>query len=133
MNNRRWIAQAMRYVQSGLAIYVLDLMTFSVLNWLSPAQFAYWTVAGRLVGAAAGFVLHHHYSFAGDKAHSTAQAAWRYILLLALNAVLSVALLTWAVEQWRVDAAWARPAIDVLVIALAYIGSKFWVFRTKAA
>lgn len=133
MTDRQWAAQAMRYAQSGLAIYALDLATFSVLNWFAPSHFANWTVAGRLVGAAAGFLLHRQYSFAGDKAHSTAQAVWRYILLLAVNAALSVVLLTWAVGHWRFDATWARPVIDVLVIALAFIGSKFWVFRAKVA
>lgn len=129
--NNQWFVQASRYLQSGLVVYALDLTTFSLLNWIAPEYFSYWTVTGRLVGAAAGFILHHYYSFAGEKVQSTAQSVWRYILLLTANAALSVILLNAAVEQWQCDAAWARPVIDILIIALAFVISKFWVFKTK--
>ena len=126
---RQFGGEVMRYLQSGLGVYALDLATFCLLNWFAPAHYALWTVAGRLVGAAAGFVFHNTYSFAGDKALPGRQIALRYCVLLLANALLSVALLRGAVEGLGLDSGWVRPIIDVLVIALAFLGSKFWVFR----
>ena len=129
MTIARFGTEAMRYLQSGLGIYALDLVTFSVLHWFAPSHYAAWTVAGRLVGAGAGYVLHNHYSFAGEKAHSARTIAWRYALLWTANAVLSVAILRGAVEGLGADGTWARPIIDVFVIGLAFAVSKFWVFK----
>lgn len=120
---------AARYLQSGLAVYALDLATFGLLTWLAPAHYALWTVAGRIVGAASGFALHRHYSFAGPKQHSPRQSAARYAALLAANAILSALLLNAAVEGLGLSSLWARPVIDILVIGLAFLGSKFWVFK----
>ena len=122
-----------RYVQSGLAVYALDLGLFSLLNWLAPAHYATWTVAGRIAGAAAGFFLHNSYSFAGEKAHSKRRMAAHYLILLVANALLSVLLLRLSVEGLGIASWLARPVIDVLIIALAFLGSRLWVFRAAKA
>lgn len=133
MDLRRLSSEAVRYLQSGLGIYALDLATYSALFWLAPAHYAVWTVAGRLVGAAAGFVLHNRYSFAGEKALPARSIAVRYAALWLTNAVLSIVLLRGAIEGAGMNGSWARPMIDVIVIGLAFIASKYWVFHKKAA
>ena len=84
---------------------------------------------GRLAGAAVGFVLHDGYSFAGRKAYSKVRMAARYGVLLTVNAVLSVLLLRLSVEGLDIDSWLARPVIDLFIIALAFLGSRQWVFR----
>ncbi len=121
--------EATRYLQSGLGVYALDLAAFSLLNWLAPQHYVIWTVAGRVIGAAAGFALHNHYSFAGRKEYSAGQSAVRYAVLLALNVALSAMLLNAAVKWLGLDSRWVRPIIDILIIGLAFLGSKFWVFK----
>lgn len=123
---------ASRYLQSGLLVYAIDLGTFWILNAFVPAQYAVWTVVGRISGATAGFFLHDGYSFAGHKAVAKRVRMFRYLTLLMFNAVMSVLLLELAVTQFHMTSAFARPVIDILVIALAYLASKHWVFsRTK--
>lgn len=133
VNLRRLSGEAVRYLQSGLGVYALDLATYSALFWIAPAHYVVWTVAGRLVGAAAGFVLHNTYSFRGEKALPARSIAVRYAALWLANAALSVMLLRGAVEGAGLDGTWARPAIDVLVIGLAFVASKYWVFRKADA
>lgn len=118
-----------RYAQTGLIVYALDLGLFSLLNWQAPTHYATWTVVGRLGGAAAGFILHDAYSFAGKKAHSRGRMAVRYVLLLTVNALLSVLLLRLSVEGLGLESWLARPVIDMFIIALAFLGSRRWVFR----
>lgn len=126
----RWRASSLsRYIQSGMVVYAIDLGLFTLLNWLAPAYYASWTVAGRIAGAASGFVLHNAYSFAGEKAHGRIGMAVRYILMLSGNALLSVLLLRLSVEGLGVESWLARPVIDIMVIGLAYLGSRRWVFR----
>lgn len=120
-----------RYMVSGGIVYACDLAVFTLLNFLAPTHYIYWTVAGRIAGALVGFLLHNLYTFRGEKEHASHVRALRYILLFISNAALSVLLLRLAIEYLSIPVLAARIAVDVIIIILTFIISRQLVFSAK--
>ena len=121
-----------RYMVSGGIVYACDLGVFTLLNYIAPVHYIYWTVAGRVAGALVGFALHNFYTFKGEKQHASHVRALRYILLFTSNAALSVLLLRLATEYLTVPILAARIVVDVIIIILTFVISRQLVFSAKS-
>lgn len=124
---------ALRYLLTGGVVYLVDLATYLLLHGLSPDRYAAANIAGKIAGAATGFVLHNLFTFAGRKQLGGASRAVRYVALLLLNLTASAGLLWLAVERLGLPATPARIAIDILVIAASFLASRRFVFARSAA
>ena len=122
--------QVARYGLVGLLVLALDYAVFAGLLSLLPGQHLAANIAGKLAGAAIGFVLHKYVTFAGSQADRTERQALSYALLLGFNLLLSSALLWLLVDRLDFNAYGARLFVDAVVIGMSFLGSKFWVYRS---
>jgi putative flippase GtrA len=129
MTARVLTGQMVRYAGVGLLVLALDYAVFAGLNMAFPGQHLFANIAGKLTGAAAGFVLHKYISFAGAQAASTQRQALSYAMLLAFNLLLSSFLLWLLVDWLALNAFASRLAVDAIVIGVSFLGSKFWVYK----
>jgi putative flippase GtrA len=129
MTARVLTGQMVRYAGVGLLVLALDYAVFAGLNMAFPGQHLFANIAGKLTGAAAGFVLHKYISFAGAQATSTQRQALSYAMLLAFNLLLSSFLLWLLVDWLALNAFASRLAVDAIVIGVSFLGSKFWVYK----
>ena len=125
----RLSGQVVRYALVGLLVLALDYAVFAGLLSLFPDHHLAANVTGKIVGAAAGFFLHKHVSFAGTQADGAGRQALSYSLLLGFNLLLSSALLWLLVDRLAINAYAARLFVDGVVIGVSFLGSKFWVYR----
>jgi putative flippase GtrA len=123
-------AQIARYAVVGLLVLALDYAVFALLLWWLPDQHLAANIAGKITGAAAGFVLHKYVTFAGQQADGTGQQALSYLMLLGFNLLLSSGLLWLLVDIVALNPYWSRLCVDGIVIASSFLGSKFWVYKT---
>jgi len=129
MTARVLTGQMVRYAAVGLLVLALDYAVFAGLNMAFPGQHLFANIAGKLTGAAAGFVLHKYISFAGAQAASTQRQALSYAMLLAFNLLLSSFLLWLLVDWLALNAFAARLVVDAIIIGVSFFGSKFWVYK----
>ncbi len=125
----RLTAQVMRYGLVGLLVLALDYAVFAGLLSLLPGQHLAANIAGKIVGAAAGFVLHKYVTFAGAQADGTGKQALSYAVLLGFNLMLSSVLLWLLVDRLALNAYGARLFVDAIVIGVSFLGAKLWVYR----
>lgn len=125
----RLTGQVARYGLVGLLVLALDYAVFAGLLSLLPGQHLAANIAGKLAGAAIGFILHKYVTFAGAQADRTGRQAMSYTLLLGFNLLLSSALLWLLVDRLAFNAYGARLFVDAVVIGVSFLGSKFWVYR----
>ncbi len=126
---RKLTGQIARYAMVGLLVLALDYAVFAGLLSLFPGQHLAANIAGKLSGAAAGFVMHKYISFAGAQADKTAQQALSYVLLLSFNLLLSSAMLWLLIDWLRLNAYASRLLVDGIVIGISFLGSKLWVYK----
>jgi putative flippase GtrA len=129
MTARVLTGQMVRYTAVGLLVLALDYAVFAGLNMAFTGQHLFANIAGKLTGAAAGFVLHKYISFAGAQAASTQRQALSYAMLLAFNLLLSSTLLLLLVDWLALNAFAARLVVDAIIIGVSFLGSKFWVYK----
>ena len=125
----RLTGQVVRYGLVGLLVLALDYAVFAGLLALLPGQHLVSNIAGKLAGAAVGFVLHKYVTFAGHQADTTGRQAVSYALLLGFNLLLSSALLWLSVDWLALNAYGARLFVDAVVIGVSFVGAKLWVYR----
>jgi putative flippase GtrA len=126
---RKLFGQIGRYGLVGLFVLTLDYVVFAGLLSALPGQHLAANLAGKLVGAGAGFLLHKYVSFAGTQRDGAGRQAFSYALLLGFNLLLSSTLLWLLVDNLHLNAYWARLFVDAVVIAVSFLGSKLWVYR----
>lgn len=122
--------QVLRYGLVGLLVLALDYAVFAGLLALLPGHHLAANIAGKLAGAAAGFVLHKYVTFAGNQADGTGRQALSYALLLSFNMLLSTTLLWLLVDSLALNAYGARLFVDAVVIGVSFLGARLWVYRT---
>ena len=122
-------AQLVRYGLVGGAVYFCDLVVFALIIAALPASHLPANVAGRLAGAALGFVLHRQFTFSWPQRDGKSRQAVAYSALLLANIAASSLLLWLAVDQAGIDAFIARVAVDFIVIAVAFLAGRHWVYR----
>lgn len=125
----RLTGQVVRYGLVGLLVLALDYAVFAGLLSLLPGQHLAANIAGKIVGAAAGFVLHKYVTFAGAQADGTGRQALSYAVLLGFNLMLSSVLLWLLVDRLESNAYGARLFVDIVVIGVSFLGAKLWVYR----
>jgi putative flippase GtrA len=121
--------QVARYGLVGLLVLALDYAVFAGLLVLLPGQHLAANIAGKLAGAAVGFVLHKYVTFAGEQTDGTGRQALSYVLLLGFNLLLSTTLLWLLVNNLVLNAYGARMIVDAVVISVSFLGAKLWVYR----
>ena len=125
--------EVLRYVIVGGSTYVLDFLVYLLIFSLAPALYLLGNVAGRIAGAALGFVLHKYWTFGGNHARSASAQALSYAALLGFNITMSSALLMGFHAYWTaLGVVFARIATDVIVIVFSFVCSKY-IFYSRPA
>jgi putative flippase GtrA len=118
-----------RYVAVGLVVVAIDYSVFAALFWAMPGQHLAANLAGKIIGACAGFILHKYISFAGQQRDGTGRQAFSYAALLAFNLIVSSGLLWLLVDALALNAYASRLCVDAVIIGTSFLGSKLWVYR----
>lgn len=117
--------EVVRYVIVGGGTYVVDFLVYLLVVTLAPALYLQGNVAGRIAGAALGFVLHKYWTFGGNHTRSAPVQALSYAALLGFNIAFSSALLMgFHTYLPALGPVFSRIATDVIVIAFTFICSK---------
>lgn len=124
-----WIAHAVRYACVGLIVLAADFAVYSALLFAMPGQFLFANVAGKIMGAALGFVLHRQVTFRWAQRDGAARQFASYLAVLGFNLLLSSALLWLAIERLGANPYLAKIAVDIVVIGSAFLLSRLWVYR----
>ncbi len=124
-----WIAHATRYALVGLIVLGTDFAVYSGLLFLIPGQFLPANVAGKIAGAALGFVLHRHVTFRWAQRDGAARQFVSYLAVLGFNLLLSSGLLWLAIERLGANEYFAKIAVDIIVIGSAFLLSRLWIYR----
>lgn len=121
--------QLVRYGMVGGTVYVSDFAMFAVTLWAVPGAYLWANVAGKSVGALTGFVLHRQFTFSWKQKDSAARQLISYLMLFAFNLALSSLLIFLLVNQAGANAFAAKLVVDFIVIAIAFVASRLWVYR----
>jgi putative flippase GtrA len=115
-----------RYVVVGLALLLLDVVTYSV--WVLGGA-AVWQaqLVARTVGAATGFVAHRQITFKTQTGRWARQGV-RYLWLVAIN-LLGSPLLVEGLYRWLANPFVAKGVAEVLLVTWTYLAMRLWVFR----
>ena len=124
-----WIAHAIRYAFVGMIVLGTDFAVYSALLALMPGQFLFANVAGKIAGAALGFVLHRHVTFRWAQRDGAGQQFASYLAVLGFNLLLSSVLLWLAIERLGANEYFAKIAVDIVVIGSAFLLSRLWIYR----
>lgn len=124
------VSQVVRYGLVGLFVLAIDFLAYALVLSSVSGEVVTANLVGKAAGAATGFFLHRSFTFRGDKLRSDAGQVTGYVALLLFNAALSSSLLWFLVERIGLDAYWSKIGVDVLVVGLAFLGSKLLVWKT---
>ena len=128
-SDQRLIDQLLRYGLVGLVVVASDFAAYAATLWLSDGAYLAANCLGKTVGAGVGFVLHRKVTFTWRQRDLARRQLGAYLAVFSFNLALS-SLLLWAlVGQLALDAYFAKLAVDALVIALAFVLSRTWVYR----
>ena len=130
--NRSEIAkQGVKYLFVGVMIYLIELGTFLVLTFLESELYLFANIAAKVFAAGCGFFLHKHITFSWDQEHNTRSQLIKYIALLLFNLILASTMLYVSVEILNLNVFIMKLIIDIIVIALAFLISRRFVFGAK--
>ncbi|MFM2409219.1 MAG: hypothetical protein RL481_47 [Pseudomonadota bacterium] len=118
-----------RFGLVGLLVVATDYAIFAALFWAMPDNHLLANFAGKVAGAVSGFILHKHFTFAGQQRDRTGRQLMNYAMLFAFNIILSTGLLWLLVNHLGLNPWWSRLSVDALVIATSFTGSRLWVYR----
>ena len=121
--------QAMRYGIVGAIVVACDYLVFTAILLAAPAVYLAANLGGKVAGALLGFFLHRHFTFSWEQRHGARRQFVSYCAVLLGNIALSTALLWLLVEQVQANAFLARIATDAVVIVVAFLPSRLWVYR----
>ena len=122
--------QLVSYGAVGFIQIGLDWLTFVVLTYLgihaTPAN-----LAGRILGASAGFWLNGKWTFSdGGKAVLSRKAMARFVATWALTTALSTLIVSLVDQSHGLHWAWlVKPIADAFLAVLGFTISKFWIYR----
>jgi putative flippase GtrA len=122
--------QGLGYGLVGAAQLVLDWLVFFVLTSLG-LQVAPANVAGRVAGATAGFWLNGALTF---RRGGQARLGWprlrRFAVAWTVFTVIGTLAVAFVDREAGLRGAWmAKPAIDVVLAALGFVASRYWIYR----
>lgn len=130
MANRTSSQQLMLFLVFGAVQLWIDWALFVALTTLGLGV-VLANIVGRVAGAVIGFALNHRFTFA-----QTARGGdWRgqivrFLMGWAATALISTLLVAMVEMRLGLSAAWAwKLVIDGLIALLAFLLSKYWIFR----
>jgi putative flippase GtrA len=114
----------------GVAQIGLDSLTFVTLTFagLPPGPS---NIAGRILGACAGFWLNGKWTFATHgKASLSRKALSRFLVSWIITTTLSTLIVSLVDQSHGLYWAWlVKPIADGMLAALGFAISKFWIYR----
>ena len=128
-SDNRIVVQAMRYGVVGLVVLAADFAVYWLILLAAPGSFFVANLAGKLVGAGLGFVLHRTVTFRWEQRDGPARQLLSYLSVLGFNLLLSSLLLWLAIEHLGMNAYVAKLAVDIVIVASAFLLSRLWVYR----
>lgn len=128
--NQSILHQSARYGLVGLAVVAADFLVYLAGLALFPDAYLAGNVCGKATGALLGFVLHKRFTFSWRQKDSGARQFVSYIALFLANLAISSALLWLLVGRIGANAVIAKVMVDVVVIAISFIASRLWVYRS---
>lgn len=129
IDTRDLVPQLVRYGLVGGIVAGSDYAVYAATVWLSDGAYLAANGLGKVAGAGLGFWLHKRVTFSWKQRNDAGWQARAYAALFVFNLALSSVLLTVLVELGRFDAYLSRLAVDAVVIATAFVGSRLWVYR----
>ncbi len=115
-----------RFLLSGGVVYLIDIVTFFALSWLTQELF--WSnVVAKSAGAVSGFFLHKYFTFSNHQRIDVRQVI-SYATLFCVNTLLASYLLLF-LSQYVVLLI-AKFVSDVVIIVFSFVVSKHIVFKT---
>lgn len=128
--SRPLLRQGVSYSVIGLAALLLDWLAFVALSASGVATVPA-NLCGRVAGAVLSFFSNGALTFRGpDGSRLGWSRMLRYVVLWCALAALSTAALTAVEQQQTLGWAWiAKPFVDALLAALAFVISRAWVYR----
>jgi len=123
------VAQAVRYVAVGLAVLAADFAIYSAILLAAPERFLAANLAGKVVGAALGFVLHRTVTFRWAQRDPATRQLLSYLAVLGFNLLLSSLLLWLAIDRLGANPYLVKLAVDIVIVGTAFLLSRLWVYR----
>lgn len=123
------VAQALRYAAVGLVVLAADFAVYSTILFAAPGHFVAANLAGKLVGAALGFVLHRVVTFRWTQRDTATRQLLSYFAVLGFNLLLSSLLLWLAIDRFGANPYLAKLAVDIVIVGTAFLLSRLWVYR----
>lgn len=123
------VAQAVRYVAVGLVVLAADFAIYSAILLAAPERFLAANLAGKVVGAALGFVLHRTVTFRWAQRDPATRQLLSYLAVLGFNLLLSSLLLWFAIDRLGANPYLAKLAVDIVIVGTAFLLSRLWVYR----
>jgi putative flippase GtrA len=124
------IKQGVSYGFIGLVQIGVDWLTFIGLTQLGlPTGTA--NITGRIVGAALGFWLNGHFTFArGSVRPLRSRHAIKFIASWTLTTLLSTGAVMLAAHTKGLHMAWVvKPLADLALAAIGFAASKYWIYK----
>ena len=122
-------AQAARYAAVGLVVLAADFLIYSAILLVVPERFVAANLAGKVAGAALGFVLHRTVSFRWTQRDTATRQLLSYLVVLGFNLLLSSLLLWLAIDRLGANPYLAKLAVDIVIVGSAFLLSRLWVYR----
>jgi putative flippase GtrA len=127
--NQSLLHQIIRYGAVGLIVFACDFATYAVIVHAVPGAYLPGNIAGKVIGAAIGFVLHKRFTFSWAQKHGAGHQALSYLGLILLNFSTSSALLWLLVAQLDFDKFVAKIIVDTVVMATSFLFGRLWVYK----
>lgn len=119
-----------RYFITGGIVYLVDVLTFSLIVLATPDYYQAANIVARLTGAIIGFFLHKYFTFSDNQqTRNKKTQLFQYTVLFTTNICFSAALLYLLIDQFRSNPFVARIITDVLVISASYLVSRYIIFK----
>lgn len=125
-------SQSLRYLIVGGLVYSLDVGLFIVLAAFARSYYLEINVVAKTVSAIVGFVLHKRFTFSWEQRHSIKRQFVLYVLLFVFNISMSTGLIYLLVGRLSLPTLPTRIAVDMVVIATAFLVSRYMVFRASS-
>ena len=117
------------YLIVGGVVYLFDVSIFAAVIYMFPGSYAVGNVLAKAGGALLGFILHDQITFSGTKNLTAKKRLLRYCLLWLFTVTLAVALLYVFIEYLYMPEMIAKIISDIIVIIIAFLVSKYTVFK----
>lgn len=117
-----------RYLVVGLCIYAIEYIVYLGLvfnNWLSPIVA---NAAAKVIAGLSGYFMHRLYTFGKPFYDGLVADFCRYVVILLINLPLFAGIF-YLVSLLIANFIWGKIVSDMFCIVIAYVQTRFFVFR----